>query len=85
MKAHRTSLLMENQWSEPRFRDPLPPHRRVAKLFRVSTTAYSCETIGYGASGSGQLRVGIKEETWSITVPVGQVSCGLASRRKRGR
>jgi len=46
---------------------PTPPPRRVAKLFRVSTTDYSCETIGYGASGSGQLRVGIKEETWSIT------------------
>jgi len=29
--------------------------------------AHRCETIGYGASGSGQLRVGIKEETWSIT------------------
>jgi len=25
MKAHRTSLLMENQWSESKFRDPLSP------------------------------------------------------------
>jgi len=44
-----------------------PTPWRVAKLFRVSTTAYKCETIDYGASGAGQLRVGIKEETWSIT------------------
>jgi len=44
-----------------------PTPWRGAKLFRLPTTAYRCEAIDYGASGAVQLRVGIKEETWSIT------------------
>ena len=63
MKAHRTSLLMEHQWSEPTFRDPPPGGARNYFVFRPLPT-------------------GVKR---SVMVPVGQVSCGLASRRKRGR
>ena len=62
MKAHRTSLLMENQWSEPTFRDP--PHGSRYRLWFPPLVA------------------GMKR---SVVVSVGQVSCGLASRRKRGR
>ena len=44
-----------------------PTPSRVALSSCVSTIGYSYEAIGFGASGSGQLPVGIKEETWSIT------------------